>query len=250
MQPPALFLKDGTWRLNPRCDNLANLPAGYYERTIGVTPEARLRRMFAQEWVYQGDDMAVHPGFREGWHVAKQTLAPIRGQDLLLGVDFGLTPAAVIGQRDYKGQLRILREVVTPKDRKSNALQLGEELLRILNTDFVGYHHEGTADPAGVSGNEATGDSPIAILRSLGLEIYPAESNNPELRIAARPPSTCAWVPAKATRLSTSRIRPTTARCRPTSNPVSTTTSSHDDRQENRNRSRARAARARRHIAR
>jgi hypothetical protein len=56
----------------------------------------------------------VAEGFRESLHVARTRLRPVEGEPLVLGQDFGHTPATVIGQ-PWRGELRILAAL--PCDR-------------------------------------------------------------------------------------------------------------------------------------
>lgn len=56
------------------------------------------------------DGRPVYPEFNDSIHVSAVPLQPYRGLPLLLGWDFGLTPACVVTQLSSKGQLRGLHE--------------------------------------------------------------------------------------------------------------------------------------------
>jgi hypothetical protein len=56
------------------------------------------------------DGRPIYPEFSDTIHVSPVPLQPYRGLPLLLGWDFGLTPACAIGQLSARGQLRVLHE--------------------------------------------------------------------------------------------------------------------------------------------
>jgi hypothetical protein len=108
-EQPGAFEVDGTGRRI--AENLRNLAAGYYERMKDGMPDHEYERKLLNRWgrtldgepVYSFDDRAL---------VAKEVIAPDYRRALLYGVDAGLDPALVLGQRMADGQLRRLAEVV------------------------------------------------------------------------------------------------------------------------------------------
>jgi len=95
------------------------LPVGHPERRKqGRQYYERLKSGKTVEWIkvyIKGqygtvhDGKPVYPEWNDSLH-AKE-IYPIQGVNLVIGVDFGLTPAAVITQTDAKGRLLILDEV-------------------------------------------------------------------------------------------------------------------------------------------
>ncbi len=155
----------------PGCENLSNLPPGYYQRQIAVmTLQGRsdqIDRMVRNKIVHE---MAGEPVFRREFrrrlHVAETTLKPWAGVPLRIGMDQGLKGAAIIGQviSEGTGPLRqvrwqILAELHFPKERLL-ARVFGERLADLLATlRFAGCTIEGGwADMAGEHGASEAAD--------------------------------------------------------------------------------------------
>lgn len=98
-------------------ENVENLPSDYYD-TAGYSEEF-IRVMIDGEYGTSQYGLPVFAStFKPTVHMAKSVITPIRSGEypLYAGVDAGLTPAAVIGQRDHRGRLLIIDECVVPKD--------------------------------------------------------------------------------------------------------------------------------------
>ncbi|MGC9239756.1 MAG: hypothetical protein ACP5D5_08855, partial [Acidithiobacillus sp.] len=102
--------------LDPNAENVENLPPDYYQQLVeNNSPE------WAQVYVHchYGLGNAGKPvwrDFKRGIHVAPQTLTLPDNIDeplLVIGMDFGLTPACVIGYQTTTGQVQILHELWT-----------------------------------------------------------------------------------------------------------------------------------------
>lgn len=96
-------------------------PCGHPERRArGHLYYSRLKAGKTKEWVkvyVKGQYGTVHDGkpvYGERWNdnLHVKEINPIQGVKLVIGVDFGLTPAAVITQNDARGRLLVLDEVV------------------------------------------------------------------------------------------------------------------------------------------
>jgi len=112
-QPGGVLKIDGVWRPNPEAENQANLPPNYYLRQLAGQTEDWIKVYLANEYGYAIDGKVVYPEWRDTTHVAPAILEPIKGLPLYIGLDFGLTPAAILGQRTARGQWRIIDELVT-----------------------------------------------------------------------------------------------------------------------------------------
>jgi len=171
--------------LSPEAENINNLPQNYYEDLVtGKDPE----------WI----DIYVHGKYgslREGMpvftlyndkvHCAKEPLAPLPGMNtLIIGMDFGLTPAAVITQQP-PGRLLVLDEVVV-----FEPIDIGEFtrmfLLPFLSSEKYKFkHYIIIGDPAGRGTSQTDGRTCFQVLNQLGIRAYPAFSNSIQLRINA-----------------------------------------------------------------
>ena len=97
-----------------------------------------------------------------------------------MGVDFGLTPAAAIGQK-VRGRWLIQSEIVAID---MGVVRFAEVLRNELSTRFFAcpeVHIYG--DPAGDFRAQTDESTPFQILRGAGLKAYPTHSNSVDLRL-------------------------------------------------------------------
>lgn len=169
---------------DPGAENRENLVPGYYEDLIESNPP---------DWIAQYIDNQISPSlsgeavfrnsFKRAWHVAKQALLPIPGTLIVVGMDFGRNPAAVITQIDPRGRLVVLDECIgeamgveqfiTTKLRPL----LAQPKYSRLPVGIVG-------DPSGVARSQVGEESVFAALKRLGFASQPAQTNaiDPRLR--------------------------------------------------------------------
>ena len=96
-----------------KAENLKNLPRNYYQNLMTGKDGEFIKVYIDGEYGYVQEGKPVYPNFRDSIHVAKDDLKAIIGIPLILGWDFGLTPACVIGQLSPMGCLNILHEFIS-----------------------------------------------------------------------------------------------------------------------------------------
>lgn len=190
IQPPAVFdtgerLPNGrkVWALNPLAENLRNLPKGYYTEDLEVHDDDWIAVEYGNKLGVPRAGLPVHPLFNEDWHVAKRPLTADPRYPLVLGIDFGRTPACAICQ--YWSAIDrwvVLAELV---EDNASAAMFGPQLKLYLEQRFRGLAVTAWCDPAGDQQSQATEDTPIRILRAAGIPVQPCSSNSAELRRAA-----------------------------------------------------------------
>jgi len=164
---------------NPRAENLDNLAPQFYEKRVSGKSAAHVRVYYCARYGFVQDGRPVYPEFDEARHVARTELAAAKELPLLVGLDFGLTPAAAIGQRLPDGRWVILDELVATD---MGMLRFAEELKRLLETRYAGLTPHIAGDPAGVARAQTDERTPFDILRAAGLDARPATTNDPLLR--------------------------------------------------------------------
>lgn len=202
VQPGAMILQGGRYILNPRAENLANLPDGYYEQQVAGQPTWYCRRMVANQWGANRDGQPVYEEWNDEFHVSPVDLLPVLGLRLRIGVDAGLTGALVIGQEMPNGQLRILDELVAPPTGWG-AIKFGEALNRLLAERYAPWargligHNGGPrlggaddidvfADPAAGSRSSTDEQSWLQVFAATtGLRVRLAPTNLPTMRLEA-----------------------------------------------------------------
>ena len=130
------------------------------------------------------DGKAVYEDhYADNLHSSEHEFTPIKGADIILAFDFGLTPACAIGQITPVGQLRILEELTT--ERMGLEGFVDDVVSPRLKTAYRGHRFICVGDPSGVSGSDTDERSCFDILESRGFDPEPAPSNSPEARLGA-----------------------------------------------------------------
>jgi hypothetical protein len=121
------------------------------------------------------DGKPVYPEYNDKVHHVEKTLNPVPGMPVIAAFDFGLTPACVFLQMSPKGQLLVLRELVS---EDMGIRQFYSEVVRpfILET-FPSNRVEAVGDPAGNIRAQTDEKTCMQELLSLGLICEPASTN-------------------------------------------------------------------------
>jgi len=169
--------------LDPDAENLANLPPDYYRRLTQGKDQAWIEVYVGGQYGYVQDGKPVYPQFHDRLHVGESS--QIKGQRVIVGLDFGLTPAAAFVQLGADGQYRVLHEIIT---EDCGAEQFGPLIKQLLAIEYPGCSVSLWGDPSGDERSKLDGrTTPYDILRACGVEAFPAEchGNDPVLRRAA-----------------------------------------------------------------
>lgn len=105
--------QNGTWwKVNPDAENISVLLPTYYARQISGKKDDWIKVNLANETGLALDGRAVHPEYLQSVHRANKPLRVLSGVTVHVGLDFGLTPAAVFSQKIPSGRWHVLREIV------------------------------------------------------------------------------------------------------------------------------------------
>jgi hypothetical protein len=182
-QPPGLIKgANNKWVRNPNADNVEHLPVNYYEMLAEGQSQEFIKVFCLGEYGSVGFGKRVYPEFNSDVH-AVDILNAIQGEKLILGWDFGLTPACVVIQLSSRGQLLILKEYMG--DGMGIRTFADSIVIPAISKDFP-YCKVGMsiADPAGNARNEIIEEmSCIGELNSLNIPTIAAKTNdiNPRL---------------------------------------------------------------------
>lgn len=173
------------WLPNPNAENLCNLVGRerYYKDLCAGAKDDHIRVLLANEYGFHVDGMPVHPWYVDSVHCAPEEFEPERALPIILGVDFGRTPAAALCQfNPTTGRWTIFDELVTTN---MSASIFGPELKRYLDRRYPRMEIRGFGDPAGHKAGQTVETTPTDVLRAAGIPINPAPSNDVTLRRAA-----------------------------------------------------------------
>lgn len=164
-------------------ENIENLPEGYYD-TQGRSEEY-IRVYIDGEYGLSSHGQPVYKYFRTDYHIADEHLIPfISGnRPVIVGMDLGLTPAAVIGQCDPRGRTLIFAEAVS---FDMGVQRFVRTILKpLLYHQFSGANVLVVVDPAGIQRAQTDERSAVDIIKAEGLKVIPAKTNNVTARLGA-----------------------------------------------------------------
>lgn len=188
-QPPALieeFESDGKtvagYRVNPVAENIQNMDKGRYIELTGGKSKAEIDRDLMGRVVPVKRGEPVFPQARRALHVAEKPMAPMPGAPVVLGMDFGRTPAVVFGQ-SINGRWVILDEMVA---FNMGAITFAPMVRQRLQERFPDSPYSAWGDPSGDWRGQADEKTPFQIFRAAGIEVRaPAAKDAPQKRIEA-----------------------------------------------------------------
>ncbi len=161
--------------LSAQAENLPNLPRDYYINQIPGKMQEWIDVFINGKYGSVEDGKPVYPEWNHLAHVSQEALGVYRGRPLIVGIDFGLTPAAAICQISSRGQFRILKELVT-EDMGIKRF-ISDVLTPTLKSEFQEMEVVVYGDPAGNQRAQTDERTCFDELVSAGYRTYAAPSN-------------------------------------------------------------------------
>lgn len=182
------------WKVNPKAENVKNLPDGYYEKGLGGKSDDWIAVNLANEYGLVVEGKPVYPEYHDEVHCPDAGVPFIPGLPIGIGWDFGLTPCIAIVQLTEKGQLRIIDELIVDD---MGVYQFARDRVKPYLQQYTTQTNVGLSmgDPAGNIRHETDASFSLGILNDessdddvqrkpleLGFVTEPAPSNNPQRR--------------------------------------------------------------------
>jgi hypothetical protein len=167
---------------SPQADWLDNLPVDYYDDIMQGKTEDWIAVYVDNKF---GRSLSGEPVFGKSFDTERHTAAQLNvlSSPLIIGVDAGLTPAAVIGQLDYQSRL-IIHDAITGESM--GALRFVREKLKpLLANKFAGRPSVIVIDPAAFQRAQTDERTVADIYKAEGFKVIPARTNAIAARIAA-----------------------------------------------------------------
>ena len=160
------------WQTNPHAENLKNLPTGYYDQLLGGKNLDWIRCYAKGEYTFVQEGRPVWPEYDDA--MMADDLEPLENLPVHVGLDFGLTPAAVFAQRLPNGRWNVLHELVS--------FDMGLErfcsmLKSELETFFPRYQVLIWGDPAGQQRDQIFETTAFDHLKTHGMLARPTATN-------------------------------------------------------------------------
>jgi hypothetical protein len=186
---------------SPLAENVENLPPGYYVEQATGQPQWYIKRMIENQPGYSRAGKPIYPEFNDQLHVSNEVRV-LPGLPLLIGLDAGMSPAAVFEHRLPNGAWWLIDELVGEKGmgaRRFGALlakKLGQAPEKGSDVDFRSCRTiRGTGDPSAAYGaDKKDGEQDwIDIVSAVaGIQISAAPTNRliPRLEAVRKPLTT------------------------------------------------------------
>lgn len=168
--------------LSPQAENIKNLPDGYYEKMQAGKDQEWINVYVHGQYGFVQDGKPVWQEYKDDVHHTDNTIDIPEALTIYIGIDFGLTPAAVFGVRTPSDQIIVFDELVC---QDMDARQFGRLLKTKLMAEYPRHSTIICGDPAGDFRAQSDSSTPFLMLRAEGIAASPAWTNDPVIRIGA-----------------------------------------------------------------
>jgi hypothetical protein len=170
--------------LAPEADWTQFLPDDYYDNLAKGKTEDWISVYIHAQFGKSLSGQPVFKSFDRTNHTSDEDILPMFSESpLLIGIDAGLTPAAVIGQVIYDGRLVIYDSIIS---EDMGALRFVRERLKpLLANKFPGRSSLIIIDPAAFQRAQTDERTVADIYRAEGFSIKAAKTNSVAARLAA-----------------------------------------------------------------
>ena len=175
-QPGGLIEDKGEYKSNPLAENIGNLPGGheYYFRQLPQKTKEWIKVFLLGNYGTISDGRPVYPEWNDELHC--RVTSPNDQRPLLLGFDYGLTPACVICQVSERGQLIVLDELFA-KDMGIG--QFARDIVKpFLSFNYAKYGYQAAGDPSGIARKDTDEKTCFMELAEAGIACVPASTNS------------------------------------------------------------------------
>lgn len=177
--------------MSEAAENKANLNSDYYQKMVD---ENKARQWWVDKFVHNKfgasrDGKPVYECFDENRHVAGSELTPDPNLPVYLGLDAGLTPAAVFIQPMPTGEVRVLDELVP--GHGFGPRRFGEMLLDLIARRYervpkiIAYADPASAYGADTEGGELSWLETVSQILGIPVLVPAGGSNELSLRLEA-----------------------------------------------------------------
>ncbi len=183
-QPPAMLEQyDDRGELNTYNDNTnkengKNLTKNYYENIIRGKTKSWIDVYVLNKLGQVEDGKPVYEMFNRDVHIAKSDIAIVPQAPVYVGIDFGLTPACVFGQK-LRGRWLIIDELVA----EDMGILRFSDLMKSKMAEYLPRDFTIFGDPAGDHRAQTDESTPFQILKGRGIMARPTHSNDVSLRL-------------------------------------------------------------------
>lgn len=166
--------------LSEEAENIENLPRDYYTNIAIGKPQSWVNVYVHGKYGFVSEDNPVWSQYNDDVHFVDEDYVLNPKLPIYTGIDFGLTPAIVFGQLNANGGMDIFDEIQT---FNMAAKEFGRKAHLHVQTNYRNFKIIHTGDPAGEQRAQTDEMTPYMILAEQGINAFPAETNDPTVRI-------------------------------------------------------------------
>jgi hypothetical protein len=169
---------EGAYIPNQDAENVFNLPGGYgyYLQQVPSKSEDWINVFLLGNYGSTKDGKPVYPEYNDKVHCLHKNVEGERGLPIVLGWDFGLTPACVILQVTGRGKIIILDELVS---EDMGIRQFTNDIVKpVLMNKYSGFQIHSAGDPAGNIRAQTDERTCLQELLEAGIYTEPASTND------------------------------------------------------------------------
>lgn len=161
--------------LSAEAENIENLRKNYYTNMIKGKDPQWINVYVHGEYGFIMDGKPVYPEYKDSIHYSDEDYYPLEKETIFIGLDFGLTPAAVFGQKTKSGRWVIFDEVVT---EDMGAVNFSKILKQHITHQYPKHKFEIYGDPSGDIRSQTDEQTPFGILSENGINAIPTYTND------------------------------------------------------------------------
>ncbi|MEW6495379.1 MAG: hypothetical protein AB1589_23105 [Cyanobacteriota bacterium] len=154
--------------LDPKAENLENLPKNYYTRMMNGADPDWVRVHVHNQYGFIISGKPVFSEYNDLIHSVDE-LKPVKGLKIVRGWDFGLTPACVFFQLDARGKMLVLDEVVS---EDMGIERFADVVLKHSMQNYAHFKFWDIGDPAGAARSQTDERSCFQIINALLYKHY------------------------------------------------------------------------------
>lgn len=182
-QPGGLIRAGDSFEPNPNAENIRNLPKNYYVNGMQGKAKDWVLVNLCNEYGFVSDGKPVYPEYVDSVHCLTYDYEPDPDWPVIVGCDFGRTPAAGFVQYNPSfGRYVAFDELITTD---MSAASFAPELKAKIDREYPNFKFTFWGDPSGDNRGQATDDTPLKIMRAHGMMIRGTDTNSPLVRRAA-----------------------------------------------------------------
>lgn len=168
--------------LSPEAENIENLPEGYYEKMQAGKDQEWINVYVHGQYGFVQDGKPVWQEYKDDIHHTDDEIIVPTSLTITIGIDFGLTPAAIFGVRTPTDQIIVFDELVA---EDMDAKTFGRLLKQKLMAEYPNHSYDIYGDPAGDFRAQSDSSTPFMMLAAAGVSAIPTWTNDPVIRIGA-----------------------------------------------------------------